>query len=67
MVTEKAGASIPKLAIDYDVSEALLYSLANQGRLPGCRRLGHRFVVYLPTFERWMAEGMGDEIQAQGS
>jgi hypothetical protein len=57
----KVGASIPELSREYGVSEALLYSLANQGRLAGCRRLGRRFVIYRPTFEAWLASGMGEE------
>jgi excisionase family DNA binding protein len=55
----KSGASIPELAVEFGVSEALLYSLANQKRLPGCRRLGRRFVIHRPTFEAWLAEGQG--------
>ena len=54
------GTSIPQIAIDYHVSETLLYSLANQNKLPGCRRLGRRFVIHRPTFEAWLAEGLGD-------
>jgi hypothetical protein len=57
----KVGVSIPELSKDYGVSEALLYSLANQGKLASCRRLGRRFVIYRPTFEAWLARGMGEE------
>jgi hypothetical protein len=57
----KAGASIPQLALEYDVSESLLYSLANQRRLPGCSRLGRRYVIHRPTFEAWISSGMGEE------
>ena len=58
-VEENKGASIPQLSAEYRVSEGLLYSLANLGKLPGCRRLGRRFVIDRPTFEAWLAEGQG--------
>ena len=64
MVTDqkdRPGASIPELALEYGTSESLLYNLANQGKLPGCRRLGKRFVVHRETFEDWLKGGMGDE------
>ena len=58
---QKAGASIPDLAKAYPISESSLYAAAKEGRLPGCRRLGKRYLVHLPTFEAWLAGGMGDE------
>ena len=58
---DRPGASIPALALEYGTSESLLYNLANQGKLPGCRRLGKRFVVHRETFEDWLKGGMGDE------
>ena len=57
---DRPGTSIPELAVEYGVSEALLYSLANRGELPGCRRLGKRFVVHRETFEEWLRDGMGN-------
>lgn len=48
---KKPGASIPELAQEYGLSETLLYSLANQDRLHGARRLGKRIVVHRSTFE----------------
>ena len=60
----RPGTSIPKLAESYDVSESLLYRLANSHQLPGCRRLGKRFIVHLPTFEAWLQSGMGEEFAA---
>lgn len=63
----RRGASIPQVAAMYQVSEGLLYKLANEGKLPGCRRLGGgdggrgRFIVHLETFEAYLASGMGDE------
>lgn len=57
---KKVAASIPELAVEYGVSESLLYSLANQNRLPGCRRLGKRFLVHRATFEQWLADGHGE-------
>lgn len=63
MAVENArpGISIPELAKDWDISESTLYSLANQGRLPGCRRLGKRLIIDRETFTAWMKSGMGDE------
>lgn len=57
----RPGASIPELALEYGTSESLLYALANQGKLPGCRRLGKRFVIHRATFEAWVKSGTGDE------
>ena len=56
---EKVGASIPELALEYGVSEALLYNLANDGKLPGARRLGKRIVVARRVFAEWVESGMG--------
>ncbi len=58
---DRPGASIPDMASEYGVSEALLYGLANRGELPGCRRLGKRFVVHRSTFENWLKDGYGDD------
>ena len=58
----RLGASIPEVASEYGVSEALLYNLANRGELPGCRRLGKRFIIHRETFEDWIKSGMGDEV-----
>ena len=61
-VGELMAVSIPVLALQTGLSEALLYQKANEGILPGCRRLGKRFLVHLPTFENWLKDGMGDQI-----
>ena len=61
-VGEPMAVSIPVLALQTGLSEALLYQKANEGILPGCRRLGKRFLVHLPTFENWLNDGMGDQI-----
>ena len=60
---DRPGASIPDMASEYGVSEALLYSLANRGDLPGCRRLGKRFVIHRATFEEWLKTGTGDNLE----
>ena len=51
------GATIPELAAVYGVSESLLYRLANEDKLPGCRRLGSRFVCMRSEFEQWLRSG----------
>ena len=56
------GVSIPELAARTGLSEYLLYSQANAGNLPGCRRIGRRFLVHVPTIERWLADGWGEEV-----
>ena len=55
----RRGASIPELSRQYGVSETLLYALANDGKLPGARRIGKRIVIHVETFEEWIKEGMG--------
>ena len=67
MVTQKPGTSIPELALDWGISESTLYSLAAQGRLPGCRRLGKRYIVDRATFNSWIQAGTGDEVDAPGA
>jgi hypothetical protein len=56
------AASIPELSERTGLSEALLYSQANEGQLPGCRRIGKRFLIHTATFENWLKAGMGDEV-----
>ena len=51
--------SMPALHVLTGLSEGLLYLKANEGSLPGCFRIGKRFVVHLPTFEDYMGNGMG--------
>ena len=61
MVTKEppVGMSVSEAAVLAGVSEATLYSLANQWKLPGARRLGKRIIIHRETFMRWLAEGMG--------
>ena len=55
--------SIPRLALQTGLSESLLYQKANQGTLPGCRRIGKRFLVHVDTFEAWLKTGNGEEVK----
>ena len=52
---------IPQLVklLDGAISEASLYSRANENSLPGCRRVGHRLLVHVPTFMEWLQSGQG--------
>ena len=60
-VQEKpVGMSIAEAAAEAGVSESTLYSLANQGKLPGARRIGKRIIIHRATFLSWLAEGMGE-------
>jgi predicted DNA-binding transcriptional regulator AlpA len=61
-IDKPMAASIPELARCTGVSESLLYSLANEGKLPGCRRLSSRFIIHIETFENWLKAGTGDEL-----
>jgi predicted DNA-binding transcriptional regulator AlpA len=55
------AVSIPQLARLTGVSEGTLYLRANEGSLPGCRRIGKRWVVHLETFNDFLKSGMGEE------
>ena len=58
--------SIPDLARMTGLSESLLYLKANEGVLPGCRRIGKRFVVHGAAFESWLRSGGVDEAADGG-
>ena len=53
------AVSIPKLARLTGISEGTLYRRANDGSLPGCRKLGKRIFVHLETFNEYMKTGTG--------
>ena len=59
---QRVAVSIPEMAERTGLSEGLLYAKANQGTLPGCRRIGKRFLIHIATFEKWLAGGWGEEI-----
>jgi hypothetical protein len=62
VTTERPIAvSIPDLSRLTGLSEGLLYQKANEGNLPGCRRIGKRFLVHLETFTEYLKSGMGQE------
>jgi predicted DNA-binding transcriptional regulator AlpA len=53
--------NISELAKMAGVSEGLLYTKANQGKFPGCRRIGKRFVCHVDTFLDYLRSGTGDD------
>jgi len=53
------AVSIPQLARLTGMSEGTLYMRANQSELPGCRKIGARWVVHLATFETFLKDGTG--------
>ena len=53
------AVSIPRLARLTGISEGTLYRRANDGSLPGCRKLGKRILVHLETFNEYMKSGTG--------
>jgi hypothetical protein len=55
------AVSIPKLARLTGLSEGYLYLRANQSELPGCRKIGGRWVVHLETFNEFLKTGTGLE------
>jgi excisionase family DNA binding protein len=59
--TKGVAISIDQAAELAGCSAALLYVLARRSKLPGCRRLGKRFVVHRETFLKWLGSGRGDE------
>ena len=58
------AVSIPELSRLTGLSEGLLYIKANEGNLPGCRRIGKRFLIHLETFSDYLKGGMGEEAEA---
>ena len=63
MPAQPIAYSIPELARITGLSESLLYLKANEGGLPGCRRIGRRFLVHAETFEAWLRQGTGDDVE----
>ena len=39
------------------ISRGLAYDLARRGELPGCRRLGKRYLVVRKQLDRWLGGG----------
>lgn len=54
---ERVGYSIPYVSRRFGFSESLGYREARAGRFPGCKRLGHRFIIDLRIFEAWIQSG----------
>ena len=52
------AVSIPQLARLTGLSEGTLYMRANQSELPGCRKIGARWLVHLETFEEFLKTGI---------
>ena len=65
---ERFRLSLDEAAILTGISRSLLFRLANEGRLPGCRRLpgSRRFLLHFPTFEGWVKSGSGEDLNASG-
>ena len=55
----RIAASIPELARLAGISEGTLYRRANEGSLPGCRKLGKRIFVHIEEFNEWLRTGTG--------
>ena len=53
------AVSIPRLARLTGISEGTLYRRANEGSLPGCRKLGKRIFVHIEEFNEWLRTGTG--------
>jgi excisionase family DNA binding protein len=59
---QRISASIPELARLTGISEGTLYRRANDGSLPGCRKLGKRIFVHLGEFDKWLRNGNKDTL-----
>ena len=57
----RPGTTIAELAEDYALSKSFLWKLARQGELPGCRKIGSRYIVLRAEFESWIREGGPDQ------
>ena len=53
--------SIPQLAKSTGISETSLYLRANESALPGCRKIGGRWVVHVESFSEYLKTGTGLE------
>lgn len=51
--------SIAEAAGLIGVSRSTLYDLANQGKLPGSRRIGTRIIIHREVFTEWLSQGSG--------
>ena len=56
---EKEYVTVTELVRITGLSRSLLYARANDGALPGCRRLGSRLLIHLPTFKDHLKSGDG--------
>jgi hypothetical protein len=56
---DKEYVTVIELVRITGLSRSLLYARANDGELPGCRRLGSRILIHLPTFEDYLKTGNG--------
>ena len=56
---QRISASIPELSRLTGISEGTLYRRANEGSLPGCRKLGKRIFVHIEEFNEWLRTGTG--------
>ncbi len=60
--TEVATIKIAEAARYLGISRQTAYDLANQGKLPGARRLGRRFVVSRKALEKYLEGGDTSEV-----
>lgn len=63
-MTEKLTMTIEETAEILGISRSLAYSLARKGQLPGCLRLGGRFIVSKYQLEKYLN---GDGVKEEGS
>ena len=59
-VPKKFAVNLDELAEISHLSVSYLRRLAKAGKLPGCRRLGWRYIVHLEEFETWLRAGGRD-------
>ena len=57
---KRMAGNLDELAEISHLSVSYLRRLAKAGKLPGCRRLGWRYIVHLEEFETWLRAGGRD-------
>jgi excisionase family DNA binding protein len=57
---EPATVKVEEAARILGIGRQTAYELAAQGKLPGARRLGRRWVVSLKTLNAWLDGNRGD-------
>lgn len=58
----RPGTTIAEIAEDYTLSKSFLWKLARRGELPGCGKIGGKYIVLRTEFENFIKEGGPDQL-----